>query len=450
MKKRRLPVGYEDFKRIIDEKLYYIDKSMFILELINDRGSNNLITRPRRFGKTLNFSMLRYFFDITEKDNAYLFDGLKISEYYNKIEQYRNAYPVITLSLKGAKQGNYRAAMRRLKSEIQQQFIDNKFILSCDRIEDENKNEYCRILDLHPDADWGVAIKLLSVCLKQYYGVNAIILIDEYDVPLEDAYFSGYYDEMVGFIRSLFESTLKTNPALEFSVITGCLRVSKESIFTGLNNLEVNTILSPHYSDAFVYTQQEIDNILAEYDITDKRDELKRWYDGYLFCETEVYNPWSVINQVKLWLAKHDAYPVASWINSSSNSIIRELVNHADKDTREMIENLMSGGSVEAVLNETVTYGDLTAKSENIWSFLFFTGYLKLKSSVHIGDETTYSLIIPNVEIRQCYKHIILEYFNTTIRDADDDKLYEALLSKDTDSAAKQLNDLMKRTMIQQ
>lgn len=447
--KKKLPIGYEDFKEIIDKDLYYIDKTMFIYELINNGGKNNLITRPRRFGKTLNFSMLKYFFDITEKDNAYLFDGLKISRHHNEIEQYRNTHPVIIFSMKSAKQRTYELALDSLCCEIQAQYHKYRFILDSDKLTDAQKKVYNEIL-CAMDKDeklFKQSIGNLCIYLKQYYEKNTIILIDEYDVPLESAYFSGYYEEMVGFIRSLFESALKTNPALEFSVITGCLRVSKESIFTGLNNLVADSILSEHYSECFGFEEYEVIKMLQHYGFEDKLSTFKRWYDGYLFGKTEIYNPWSIVNYVYHLTANPDAYPVAAWINSSSNSIIRELVNHAEEDTREIIENLMSGGAVNATLNETVTYGDLTAKSENIWSFLFFTGYLKVKTAEHVNDETTYSLVIPNIEIRQCYKHIILEYFNAAIRNTDNDKLYEAFLNKDTDSITKQLNTLMKRTI---
>ena len=289
--KKRIPIGYEDFKQLIDSGFYYVDKSMLIYELLHSGGQNNLITRPRRFGKTLDFSMLKYFFDINEKDNAYLFDGLKISKYYEELAMYRNTHPVITLSLKCAKQGDYREALRGLKYEIQRQFINNKFILDSDKLADDYKDEYKKILSMDEDAVWSNSIQLLSICLKQYYGTKTIILIDEYDVPLEDAYFSGYYDEMVRFIRSLFESALKTNSALEFSVITGCLRISKESIFTGLNNLAVNSILSNKYSESFGFVQSEVDELMEYYNIEQKSQLMKKWYDGYLFGKSEVYNP---------------------------------------------------------------------------------------------------------------------------------------------------------------
>ena len=449
--KKRIPIGYEDFKQLIDSGFYYVDKSMLIYELLHSGGQNNLITRPRRFGKTLNFSMLKYFFDINEKDNAYLFDGLKISEHYEELAMYRNTHPVITLSLKCAKQGDYREALRGLKYEIQRQFINNKFILDSDKLEDEYKDEYKKILSMDEDAVWSNSIQLLSICLKQYYGTKTIILIDEYDVPLEDAYFSGYYDEMVRFIRSLFESALKTNSALEFSVITGCLRISKESIFTGLNNLAVNSILSNKYSESFGFVQYEVDELMKYYNIEEKSQLMKKWYDGYLFGKSEVYNPWSVLNQVKEWSEDKDISAIPWWTNTSSNNIIRTLVSQADNETKDIIENLIHGGSVETVLKETVTYGDLTENNENIWSFLFFTGYLKIKEIVKtgevIGEPTIYSLVIPNLEIKSCYTDIIIQYFEIYKKAINKDNLYKALLGRNAQDFAEQITDLLRKTI---
>ena len=449
--KKRIPIGYEDFKQLIDSGFYYVDKSMLIYELLHSGGQNNLITRPRRFGKTLNFSMLKYFFDINEKDNAYLFDGLKISEHYEELAMYRNTHPVITLSLKCAKQGDYREALRGLKYEIQRQFINNKFILDSDKLADEYKDEYKKILSMDEDAVWSNSIQLLSICLKQYYGTKTIILIDEYDVPLEDAYFSGYYDEMVRFIRSLFESALKTNSALEFSVITGCLRISKESIFTGLNNLAVNSILSNKYSESFGFVQSEVDELMEYYNIEEKSQLMKKWYDGYLFGKSEVYNPWSVLNQTKEWFDDKDILAMPWWANTSSNNIIRTLIGQADDETKGIIENLIHGGSVETVLKETVTYGDLTENNENIWSFLFFTGYLKIKEIVKtgevIGEPTIYSLVIPNLEIKSCYTDIIIQYFEIYKKAINKDNLYKALLGRNAQDFAEQITDLLRKTI---
>ena len=450
--KKTLPLGYEDFKEVIDEQLYFVDKTMFIRDIIRNKSKNNLITRPRRFGKTLNLSMLKYFFDITEKENAYLFDGLKVSEYYDELERYRNTHPVISLSMKCAKQPSFRNAVYNLCVEIRSQFRRHKYILKSDTVDMYDKNDFETMLSAEPDAlKFNESIKLLSSCLYQYYGTKVIILIDEYDVPLESAYFSGYYDEMVSFIRSLFESALKTNPALEFSVITGCLRISKESIFTGLNNLDVNTILSGLYSEYFGFLQPEVDELMSYYSITEKMPEMKRWYDGYMFGKTEVYNPWSVISQTKAWSLDRDAFAAAWWANSSSNNIIRTLVGKSDAETREALERLMNGDSIETHLSETVTYGDLTYGDENIWSFLFFTGYLKLNNVVKSGEETgeqaIYSLTIPNLEIKSCYREIIMQYFDRCKREVDREALLKALLDGDAEGFAEQISKLLKRSI---
>lgn len=447
--KKRIPIGYEDFKQIIDGGFYYVDKTMLIYELLHNGGQNNLITRPRRFGKTLNFSMLRYFFDITEKDNAYLFDGLKISEHYNELKQYRNTHPVITLSLKCAKKGNYKGAVGSLCREIRAQFDKYSFILDSDKLTKVSRTEFNEILECR-EADenlFNESIKLLCSCLKQYYGMNTIILIDEYDVPLEDAYFSGCYDEMVSFIRSLFESALKTNPALEFSVITGCLRISKESIFTGLNNLDVNSILSDTYSESFGFVQEEVDELMRYYGIEEKKPVMKKWYDGYLFGKTEVYNPWSVLNQTKIWARDSRAFAAAWWANTSSNNIIRTLVEQSDNETKALIERLINGGSIETYLKDTITYGDLTHGSENIWSFLFFTGYLRVKSARASGTKVLYSLVIPNLEIHDCYTDIIMRYFEEYKKDIDKDELFKALLNRDAIGFAEQITKLLSRTI---
>lgn len=447
--KKRIPIGYEDFKQIIDGGFYYVDKTMLIYELLHNGGQNNLITRPRRFGKTLNFSMLRYFFDITEKDNAYLFDGLKISEHYNELKQYRNTHPVITLSLKCAKKGNYKGAVGSLCREIRAQFDKYSFILDSDKLTKVSRTEFNEILECS-EADenlFNESIKLLCSCLKQYYGMNTIILIDEYDVPLEDAYFSGCYDEMVSFIRSLFESALKTNPALEFSVITGCLRISKESIFTGLNNLDVNSILSDTYSESFGFVQEEVDELMRYYGIEEKKPVMKKWYDGYLFGKTEVYNPWSVLNQTKTWVRDSSAFAAAWWANTSSNNIIRTLVEQSDNETKALIERLINGGSIETYLKDTITYGDLTHGSENIWSFLFFTGYLRVKSARASGTKVLYSLVIPNLEIHDCYTDIIMRYFEEYKKDIDKDELFKALLNRDAIGFAEQITKLLSRTI---
>ena len=444
--KKIVSVGYEDFKRVIDEKLYYVDKTMLIHDIIKGHGMVNLITRPRRFGKTLNLSMLKYFFDVNEKDTAYIFDGLKISDHSNEFNNYRNAYPVISLSMKGGKMNEFREALINICREIQLQYKKYSFILESDRLSQSDKDEYQKILSVDSVKDkseYNQSIAQLSRYLEQYYGKKAIILIDEYDVPLENAYFCGFYDEMIGFIRSLFESALKTNNSLEFAVITGCLRVSKESIFTGLNNLETNSILSDSYSEYFGFEDYEVKELFEYYSLGEYFSTAKEWYDGYTFGNKEIYNPWSVMNYAKRLLTESDKYPRAEWINSSSNSIIRKLVDAADVDARSDVETLLNGGSVEAYLDETVTYADLDNKKGNMWNFLFFTGYLKKIGCKNINGRNIYTLVIPNKEIALCYEDIIIAYFDKQKSKVDRSGLYKALLSRDADGFATEITKLL-------
>lgn len=447
--KKRVAIGYENFKEIIDKNIYYVDKTMLIYDLIENHGMVNLIMRPRRFGKTLNFSMLKYFFDVTEKDNAYIFDGLKISEYYDELKDYRNSYPVISLSMKGGKMNTYAEAVGNLCQAIRDEYNRFRFLLQGDTLSDEQKEYYKQILSYSSNgsAIFNQSIKQLSIFLNAYYGRKAIILIDEYDVPLENSYFRGFYDEMVGFIRSLFESALKTNDALEFAVLTGCLRVSKESIFTGLNNLETNSILDEQYAEYFGFEEREVKELLHYFDLDEKFDIIKRWYDGYMFGEKEVYNPWSVINYAKKLTLNKKKLPELAWANSSSNNIIRKLVESADEDTKQKLELLMNSGSIETILNETITYGDLDSKQENMWNFLFFTGYLRVKSIREVNERPMYTLVIPNKEIWTCYEEIIMQYFEVYRKEVDRNAILNSLLSRDTDGFAAQISSLLNKSI---
>ena len=443
--KKTVAVGYENFKEVIDKKLYYVDKTMLIHDIIKNRGKVNLITRPRRFGKTLNLSMLKYFFDVTETESAYIFDGLKISKYYDELKEYHNAYPVISLSLKGGKQLDYDLALDSLCNEIRDQYIKYSYIIKDERIEPKLREKFERVYSCS-DGNAGVfkeSIKTLSQCLEQYYGKKAIILIDEYDVPLENAYFCGFYDKMIGFIRSLFESALKTNDSLEFAVVTGCLRVSKESIFTGLNNFATNSILSDKYAEYFGFEEYEVKALLDYYDMDAYFGITKEWYDGYVFGTKEVYNPWSVMNYADRLLTETDKDPRNEWVNTSSNSIIKRLIETVDANTKQIVERLMNGGSIETRLDETVTYAELDSKKENIWNFLFFTGYLKTISARNVYGEKLYTLVIPNKEIYLCYKKMIMSYFDEQKNKIDRSELYKALLSRDADGFAERISDLL-------
>ena len=341
-------------------------------------------------------------------------------------------YPVIFLTLKSAKQPNYKLAYEVLLGDIRREFTRHRYVLQDDILTDEQRRQFERILaDDVAEADCAVAFKILSECLYAYHKKNVIFLLDEYDVPLENAYFSGFYDEMVGFIRSLFESFLKTNDYLELAVITGCLRISKESIFTGLNNLNVVSIISNNYAEYFGFVQQEVEEMLSYYGMPDRIAEAKQWYDGYLFGETEVYNPWSIINYVNGITDGGIPYPRPFWANTSSNSIVRELIAKADVTVKKEIESLMAFGTIEKPIHEDITYGEIDKTQDNLWNFLFFTGYLKAVSVRFEGINVYLTLAIPNMEILYIYENSIKDWFREQVKVTDFSKMYEAVLSGD-------------------
>jgi hypothetical protein len=309
------------------------------------------------------------------------------------------------------------------------------YVLNGAALLESEKNRFDDIMQERADyEEYLTSIAFLSECLKKYHNKNVIILIDEYDVPLENAYFEGFYDEMVKFIRSLFESSLKTNDNLEFAVITGCLRISRESIFTGLNNLNVNSLLTVDYAEYFGFVQEEVEQMLGYYGLDHKKDEIKKWYDGYLFGDTEVYNPWSVINYVRTAVSSDTAFPRPYWSNTSSNSIVRELIERADSSTKKDIEQLIDGGTLEVPVHEDITYDDVYNSQDNLWNFLFFTGYLK-KVSERFEEDTIYVTVrIPNVEVRSIYRRTIIEWFDKKVKKADFSSFYKALLNNDCDA----------------
>ena len=440
--KKKIPVGYEDLKEIIDKNLYFVDKSLMIKELLDGEGKVLLLTRPRRFGKTLNLSMLRRFFEDerTEKgeklDNGYIFDGLAISACGEGYLKYQQQYPVINLSLKSAKQPEYELAYANLVNAVAEEFRRHRYILEGTQISNADRREYEKAMERQGDrAFYTRALKFLSDCLADYHKKQVVILIDEYDVPLENAYFMGFYDEMIGFIRSLFESALKTNPNLAFGVVTGCLRISKESIFTGLNNLEIHSVLSGSYSSCFGFTEDEVKRMLEYYGLSEKYQELKRWYDGYRFGGQDIYNPWSIINYVKTADSEYGAFPRPYWSNTSSNSIIRELIEQADGDTREEIERLMEGETIEKPVHEEITYGDIHESPDNLWNFLYFTGYLKECGRRYDGETLFVRLAIPNTEIRSIYRQSILAWFDRKMQATDRSPLIRALEEGDCQGA---------------
>ncbi len=445
---RPIPIGIEDFKELVNKGYYFVDKTLMIKEIIDTTSKVNLFTRPRRFGKTLNMSMIQRYFEKTEEDNAYLFEGLNISKAGEKYKKYQGQYPVITLSLKSMKQSRFEDSFLLFKNIISKEFHRHKEILLSDKISETDKKEYVSILEKTADnSQYLYALKLLSDCLKEAYNKNVIILIDEYDVPLESAYFGGFYDEMVNLIRSVFESALKTNPSLEFGILTGCLRISRESIFTGLNNLAVYPMTENLFSQYFGFTEEEVKEIVRFYNISNHFDELKAWYDGYRFGEIEIYNPWSILNYLLKAITSKDVLPKPYWSNTSSNDIIHQLINEGDEETREQIEELLNGGYVDKPIYEDITYRNVKINSDYIWSFLLFTGYLKQIDSYLDGDTIYSKMVIPNREVKNVYKNTVIHWFDEKIKTNSRDNLFNAMISGNTENFEDILGDWLDETI---
>ena len=440
MKYKPLPIGVEDFKRLVDNEYYFIDKTLMIKELLENKETVNLFTRPRRFGKTLNMSMLQRFFEATEKSNAYLFDGLKIAA-YPEYMAYQGQYPVISISLKSMKQKNFTLAFDTYKYLIKYEYSRHKdFIFSKNVLDEEEKARYLSFIQVDAtETMYNQAIGFLSNCLKKAYQQNVIILIDEYDVPLENAYHEGFYDDMTNLIRSCFESALKTNPSLEFAVLTGCLRVSRESIFTGLNNLKTYSITKNKFSQYFGFTQEEMKEILQTFSLEQYAETIAKWYDGYRFGLTEIYNPWSVLNCIDSYLQNDMVACEPYWSNTSSNRIVKRLIEESNERTKSMVEELINGTPIHTQIFEDVTYGTIDVNQDYIWSFLLFTGYLKIISCETIGDETYYDMVIPNVEIKSIYKNTIRSWFIDHINRDSRTDILESVIHAD----AEKLEDLL-------
>lgn len=448
-----LPIGVENFEDLMTHGYYYVDKTLFIKELLDMKGKVNLFTRPRRFGKTLNMSMLRYFFEKGEKDPEELFRGLKIMETGEKYLAQMGRYPVISVSLKSMKQYSYELAFEMLKKAVREEYGRHwEQVKTTGKLALSDQERYIRIRDLQgTEADYADSLKFLSECLYICTGRKSVILIDEYDVPLENAYFSGFYDGMVGLIRSLFESALKTNDYLEFAVVTGCLRISKESIFTGLNNLKVVSITNDTFAEHFGFTQEEVEKMLGDYGLEENLETVQKWYDGYRFGETEVYNPWSVINYVDSCYKNKQAFAKPYWSNTSSNSIVRDLVEHADISVKQEIEGLIEGGTIEKPIHEDITYDDMHSTQDNLWNFLFFTGYLKKISQRQEGETIYMEMAIPNSEVRYIYKNAVLRWFEEKVEKKTEKKeltpLYESLLKGDTEKMGEILSENLMETI---
>ena len=446
MARRKLPVGIENFEEIIKEDFYYVDKTAFISELIAGWSKVNLFTRPRRFGKSLTMSMLKYFFE--PGGDKSIFDGLRVSEDKALCERYMGQYPVVSISLKGVDGLTFEDAYARMRLIIRGEALRLRALRDSTAISGEERSSYQRIIEENAtESDISSSLQMLCELLEKHYGQKAILLIDEYDVPLDKAYVHGYYPQMIDLIRSMFSATLKTNDSLHFAVLTGCLRVSKESIFTGLNNLKVRSISDVRFDEYFGFTDEEVKRMLSDYGFEDRYTEMREWYDGYLFGGQYVYCPWDVINYCDDLCDNPKAKPRAYWINTSGNDLIRKLIDKAADSTAQMdIERLIDGETITKTVNEQLTHSEIDSSIDNIWSLLYMTGYLTITGE---PDGNSYTLRIPNNEIREIYKKQVLAWFADKAR-AETDRLgglYAAFETGDTSAISELLTDRLYYTV---
>ena len=449
----KLPVGIDDFRKLRESHFYYVDKTRLIEQLLLNWSEVTLFTRPRRFGKTLNMSMLKSFFDIGT-DEA-LFDGLYISGNKELCDEYMGKYPVIFLSLKGVEGLTYEEAFEAFVRIMGKEVNRVSFLADSDKLTQIEREQYKGLTIMKNgrlafDKEKLISsLQLLSQLLYKHYGKKTVILIDEYDVPLDKAFQNGYYNEMVSLIRGLFGQVLKTNEFLQFAVLTGCLRISKESIFTGLNNFKVMSITDSRFDEQFGFTDEEVRKLLSDYGMDSHFDEVKEWYDGYHFGRADVYCPWDVINHADHLRDDGDAKPQTYWINSSGNSLVRRLINRADSSTKDEIERLIAGEAIEKVIRQDLTYDEIENSIDNIWSVLFTTGYLTKVGEVKLADSESYAykLIIPNKEVREVFVLQIQEWFKAVVANDNDTMklLSKAILDKDETILARQLNIVMGR-----
>ena len=443
---KKLPVGIDSFEKLRREDFYYVDKSRMIVDLMANWGEVNLFTRPRRFGKTLNMSMLKCFFEIgTDKS---LFDGLRVSEEKELCEKYMGKYPVVFVSLKDVDGLTFEDAYDMLREIIRKECVRLQFLMDSDALTDAEKEPMKRLLGNRPErVDIKNSLALLCSLLEKHYGQKPILLIDEYDVPLDKAYYHGYYPQMIDLIRAMFQAALKTNSSLFFAVLTGCLRVSKESIFTGLNNLKVCSISDVKFDEFFGFTDEEVRAMLSAYGLENHYEETREWYDGYRFGGQDVYCPWDVINYCDDLLSNPRQKPRAYWMNTSGNDMVRRLIDRSTNGTTQMeIERLIAGETITKTLNEQLTHNEVDASIENIWSLLYMTGYL---TAVDYPDGNRYELRIPNREVRQIYMQQVLSWFNHKVESETDKltNLYAAFETGDTETIKEILDEQLLDTV---
>ena len=453
MSMKQISTGIEDFKTVIDNDYYYVDKTQLIADVFSNAVM--LYTRPRRFGKTLNMSMLYYFFSNKGKDNDYLFEGLKITE-NKEMMKHQNQYPVIFITLKDMKAANIEQQVDKFRILIQDVVNRYYVLMKSSYLNEIEKKELMKLLEKASSlGELEEALKKVSQCLMKHYGKKAIILIDEYDVPLQSAFIHNYYDEMTMFLGNIFSSALKTNNALERGVLTGCLQIAKESIFTGLNNFTVRSITSQYGGEYFGFTQNEINETLNYYNLNDKKEEMKEWYDGYLFGEIEIYNPWSSMNYI-LELLGNIEYPAISfWANTSGNDIVRQYIENSTQTMKKEFELLINGKSIIKKIVPELTYREMRFETkedmnDDIYSFLLYTGYLKIQDKVY--DENgkqitdTYKLVIPNKEVKTIYDNIFMKWFDGYQR-VKRNTFIGKLLDEKEKEAQKIMNDVLKNSI---
>ncbi|MFI3200887.1 MAG: AAA family ATPase [Eubacteriales bacterium] len=471
---KTLPIGIDNFKEIIEKECYYVDKTLLIQKLLDTTSKVTLFTRPRRFGKSLNLSMLCYYFERNEnsflkyddvegdgkefveenrgthhhREKGNLFHGLKIASVGEEYQKYQEKYPVILLNYKEAIHGKFDYSYDAICRMIAYEYRRHQKILDCNRLSKEEVEQYKMIQNHQGDYMTMVhSIHFLSECLEKAYGEKVVILIDEYDVPLQTAHFRGYYKEMIDFIRGMFSVTLKTNGSLAFAVMTGCLRISKESIFTGLNNLKVVSIENKTYGEFFGFTEEEVAEMLLYYGRESQIKQIREWYNGYSFGGIQVYNPWSLMNYMEALWEDEYAMPISYWSNTSSNSIIKELVYQADDVVKGELEALMAGGTIEKAIHEDITYEEVYQNKDNLWNFLYFTGYLTKKGERWANRKVHVDLVIPNEEVAYIYEEHIMEWMRNYLNNMDLSKLYQGTLAGDTDEMEGEITRALERTI---
>lgn len=437
---RKLPISIEDFKELRENRYYYVDKSLFIADVLDEKVA--LYTRPRRFGKTLNMSMLYYFFSVKEKKAAYIFEGLAISAHENS-KKYQNQYPVLSLSLKELKNNTFEKQLSMFRVLIQNFLRKNQELFESPALNPFDiellKKYYIGTKD---EVELQTALQFICHCLRIHYNQRVIVLIDEYDVPLQNAYLHGYYNEMTAFLGNVFSALLKTNEDLEKGILTGCLKIAKESIFTGLNNFNIYSIFNRKSCDSFGFRTDEVNDLLQNYHLLQCQKEIQEWYDGYRFGDQEIYNPWSVLKYINKAIQEGKPGPESFWANTSGNDIIYQYITQADRRMQQDFDILSSGGTIDKAIKDQLTYREMD-DINNIYSFLLYTGYLKVTEKT---DNSLYRLMIPNKEIKYIYLNIFDEWFQSIVSNTGN-AFADALLHKDEENARMLLNDLLMRSI---